>query len=294
MVLSIENELLKVSIQKKGAEICSLYSKKTGKEYMWDANPSVWGSYAPVLFPIIGCLKDNEFFFKGKKGTVPKHGFIRNNDDLLIEKIDATSVLFSYKYSEITLANYPFKFEFSILFQLVGSVLEVHHRVFNHSSSEPMYYSLGGHPAFKCPFYENEKYEDYYLEFEQEETVETWEVTKDGLIDTTTKSLLKQQRNLSLYPTIFEKDALILKTLKSRSVQLRSTNHSSFIQLDFPDFKYLGLWAKPNASFICIEPWLGISDSVNTTKEFTEKEGVLSLEPLSENLYVYKIMLVEV
>ena len=289
MVLSIENELLKVSIQKKGAEICSLYSKKTGKEYMWDANPSLWGSYAPVLFPIIGCLKDNEFFFKEKKGTVPKHGFIRNNDDLLIEKIDATSILFSYKYSESTFVNYPFKFEFSILFQLVGSVLEVHHRVFNHSSSEPMYYSLGGHPAFNCPFYENETYEDYYLEFEQEETVDTWEVTKDGLIDTTTKSLLDQQRKLSLYPTIFQNDALILKTLKSRSVRLRSKNHSTYLQVDFDDFNYLGLWAKPNAPFICIEPWLGISDSVNTTKELTEKEGILSLEPLKEKLSMFSI-----
>lgn len=291
MIVTIENDYLSVSIQKKGAELCSFRSKKSGTEFMWNGDPAVWGSYAPVLFPIIGCLKDNEFFFKGKKGTVPKHGFIRNNDDLLIEKIDATSIRFSYKYSENTLVNYPFKFEFSILFQIVGSVLEVHHRVFNHSSSETMYYSLGGHPAFKCPFYENEKYEDYYVEFEQEETVETWEVTKDGLIDTTTKSLLDQQRSLPLYPAIFEKDALILKNLKSRSVQLRSMNHSSYIQLDFPDFQYLGLWAKPNAPFICIEPWLGISDSVNATKELIEKEGILSLKPLKEKLSMFSINL---
>ncbi len=294
MIVTIENDYLSVSIQKKGAELCSFRSKKSDTEFMWNGDPAVWGSFAPVLFPIIGCLKDNEFFLNGKRGTAPKHGFIRNNEELIVTQINETTVEFSFKYSEKTLENYPFKFEFSILFQLVGSVLEVHHRVFNHSSSEPMYYSLGGHPAFKCPFYENETYEDYYLEFEQEETVDTWEVTKDGLIGTTTKSLLDRQRNLSLYPTIFQNDALILKTLKSRSVQLRSKNHATYLQVEFDDFNYLGLWAKPNAPFICIEPWLGISDSVLATKDISEKEGIMSLAPMSEGRHTYKIRLLEI
>jgi galactose mutarotase-like enzyme len=131
------------------------------------------------------------------------------------------------------------------------------------------------------------------LEFEHEETVDTWEVTNEGLIGTTTKSLLDRQRNLSLYPTIFQNDALILKTLKSRSVQLRSKNHATYLQVDFDDFNYLGLWAKPNAHFICIEPWLGISDSVHATKDIAKKEGILSLAPLSEGRHTYKIKLLE-
>jgi galactose mutarotase-like enzyme len=294
MIFSIENEYLSVSIHKRGAELCSFRSKKSGTEFMWNGDPTVWGSYAPVLFPIIGCLKDNEFFHRGKRGTVPKHGFIRNNEELIVTQINESTVEFSFKYSKKTLENYPFMFEFKVRYQLVGPSLEVHHSIQNHSATDPLYYSVGGHPAFRCPFHENEMYEDYYLEFEQEETVETWEVTKDGLIDTTTKPLLDCQRNLSLYPKIFQNDALILKTLKSRSVRLRSKNHSTYLQVEFDDFNYLGLWAKPNAPFICIEPWLGISDSVNTTKELTEKEGILSLEPLSENLLVYNIKLLEV
>lgn len=294
MIVTIENEYLSVSIQKKGAELCSFRSKKSGTEFMWNGDSAVWGSFAPVLFPIIGCLKDNEFYYKGKKGTVPKHGFIRNNEELIVIQINETTAEFSFKYSEKTLENYPFMFEFTVRYQLVGPSLKVHHSIQNQSVTDPLYYSVGGHPAFRCPFFENENYEDYYLEFEQEETVDTWEVTKDGLIDTTTKPLLVQQRKLSLYPTIFQNDALILKTLKSRSVQLRSKNHPTYLQVEFDDFNYLGLWAKPNAPFICIEPWLGISDSVNTTKELTEKEGILSLEPLSENILGYKIRLVEV
>jgi galactose mutarotase-like enzyme len=291
MIVTIENDYLSVTIQKKGAELCSFRSKKSGTDFMWNGDPAVWGSYAPVLFPIIGCLKDNEFYYKGMKGTVPKHGFIRNNEELIVTQINETTVEFSFKYSERTLENYPFMFEFTVRYQLVGPSLEVHHSIQNHSATDPLYYSVGGHPAFKCPFYENETYEDYYLEFEQEETVDTWEVTKDGLIGTTTKSLLDRQRKLSLYPTIFQNDALILKTLKSRSVQLRSKNHPTYLQVDFDDFNYLGLWAKPNASFICIEPWLGISDSINTTKELTEKEGILSLEPLKEKLSMFSINL---
>ena len=293
MIVTIENDYLSVSIQKKGAELCSFRSKKSGTEFMWNGDPAVWGSFAPVLFPIIGCLKDNEFYYKGKKGTVPKHGFIRNNEELIVTQINETTVEFSFKYSERTLENYPFMFEFTVRYQLVGNSLEVHHFIQNHSATDPLYYSVGGHPAFRCPFYENENYEDYYLEFEQEETVDTWEVTKDGLIDTTTKSLLDCQRNLSLYPKIFQNDALILKTLKSRSVQLRSKNHSTYLQVDFEGFNYLGLWAKPNAPFICIEPWLGISDSVGATKDISEKEGILSLAPLSEGRHTYKIKLLE-
>ena len=293
MIFSIQNDYLSVSIQKKGAELCCFRSKKSGTEFMWNGDPTIWGSYAPVLFPIIGCLKDNEFFFNGKRGTVPKHGFIRNNEELIVTQINEFAVEFSFKYSERTLENYPFMFEFTVRYQLVGNSLEVHHFIQNHSATDPLYYSVGGHPAFKCPFYENETYEDYYLEFEQEETVDTWEVTKDGLIDTTTKPLLVQQRKLSLYPTIFQNDALILKTLKSRSVQLRSKNHSTYLQVDFEDFNNLGLWAKPNSHFICIEPWLGISDNVLATKEISKKEGILSLAPLSEGRHLFSIRLAE-
>ena len=294
MIVTIENDYLSVAIQKKGAELCSFRSKKSGTEFMWNGEPAVWGSFAPVLFPIIGCLKDNEFYYKGKKGTVPKHGFIRNNEELIVTQINETTVEFSFKYSAKTLENYPFMFEFTVRYQLVGPSLEVHYSIQNHSATDPLYYSVGGHPAFRCPFYENENYEDYYLEFEQEETVDTWEVTKDGLIGTTTKSLLDRQRKLSLYPTIFQNDALILKTLKSRSVRLRSKNHATYLQVEFDDFNYLGLWAKPNAPFICIEPWLGISDSVVATKVISEKEGILSLAPLSEGGHTYKIRLLEI
>ncbi|MBP6460157.1 MAG: aldose 1-epimerase family protein, partial [Crocinitomicaceae bacterium] len=113
-MLTVENEYLKISVQERGAELCSIFSKKAQREFMWDADPEIWGSYAPVLFPIIGCLKDNEFYHEGKTYSVPKHGFIRNNDALTCLIENPTTILFSYKFTEQTLEFYPFNFEFTV------------------------------------------------------------------------------------------------------------------------------------------------------------------------------------
>lgn len=282
-MITIENEYLRISVQEQGAELCSIYSKSSKTEYMWDANPDVWGSYAPVLFPIIGALKDGEYHYNGKSYRIPKHGFIRSNSKLSHRKIENHTIEFQYTSSEETLKMYPFTFDFCIRFQLIDKSIIVEHTIKNLSTTDVLYYSLGGHPAFRCPFIPEENYADYFIEFEHEETEPTWKVLSNGLIDTQTKQLLKQSNELALTPTLFSEDALILKNLKSKSVRLKSKNHNNYIQVDFPDFEYLGLWAKPNSSFVCIEPWLGISDSITTDKEFSRKEGIQMLPANAQN-----------
>jgi len=292
-MLTIENEYLKISVQNKGAELCSIFSKKTQTEFMWNANPDIWGSYAPVLFPIIGCLKDNEFYHEGKTYSVPKHGFIRNNDALICLVEDATTLSFSYKYSEETLQFYPFYFEFILRFQLQENAILVSHTIINHHPSEIMYYSLGGHPGFKCPFFEGEHYEDYYIEFDHIETEPTWKVATNGLIESETLPFLNETNKISLHSTLFAHDALIFKKLKSKVARLKSDKHTTSIQLNFSDFDYLGIWAKPNANFVCIEPWLGISDSVTSSKIFEEKEGIQQLNGGESKQLSYTITLNE-
>jgi galactose mutarotase-like enzyme len=152
-----------------------------------------------------------------------------------------------------------------------------------------MYYSLGGHPGFKCPIFEGEKYEDYYIEFEQIENDSTWKVTTDGLIDVTTVPCLENTNRLQLHPLIFENDALIFKNLKSKKATLKTDAHTFGVEVSFSDFNYLGVWAKPNTPFVCIEPWLGISDSINTNKDFTQKEGIQRLKGGTKQEYVYSI-----
>ncbi len=277
-MLTIQNSSFKISITKIGAELCSLYAKSTNTEFMWQAKSSVWGSNAPVLFPIIGCLKDGKFLFEGVAYSVPKHGFIRNNTTLESNFIGENIIEFRSKYSEESLKNYPFNYEFIIRYILQEDGVKVEHTIINHDTKNPLYFSLGGHPGFNCPFFENEKYEDYYIEFEVPETDETWLVSKEGLIENESIPYLNNTKTLPLNSDIFAKDALIFKNLQSKKVTLKSKNHSVALTVDISEFDYLGLWAKPNAPFVCIEPWLGISDSVNTNQDFTQKEGIQYLE----------------
>jgi galactose mutarotase-like enzyme len=276
-MVSISNEYFSVGIKEVGAELCSITSIKSGKEYMWQANPEVWAAHAPNLFPIIGCLKGGSFIYHGKEYPCPKHGFIRNNDKIsLVEKTE-TQVTFALSYSDETLMLYPFKFEFRIQYVLNANVLNVKHTVINHDTGD-MLFSLGGHPAFRCPVNENEEYTDYYLEFEQREIAESWQVQKDGLIGKDTVPVFDTQTTIRLHPHLFDNDALVFKNLNSKSVSLKSKKSSQKLTVYFPDFDYLGIWAKPNAPFVCIEPWLGIADSYNSDRNFENKEGLIRLE----------------
>ncbi|MGQ1785526.1 aldose 1-epimerase family protein [Saccharicrinis sp. GN24d3] len=277
MIHTIQNNFLSVSVLHKGAEISSLKSLKTGQEFMWNANPDIWGSHAPVLFPIIGCLKDGKYNYKGKEYSIPKHGILRNNENLELESISKDSLTLKYTYDAHSLKMFPFEFEFYITFKLVESKLIVDHKVVNLGDNE-MLFSLGAHPGFNCPLKEGEKYSDYYLEFEHSETDHTWNVSKEGLISGEAELVLDNTNILPLTDTLFDKDALIFKNLKSRLVSLKNKNNDTTLTLSFPDFNYLGIWAKPKAPFVCIEPWLGIADSEDSNGNFEEKEGVIKVK----------------
>ena len=286
---SIENEYLKIRVQDIGAELCSIVSKTSGKEFMWSGDSSVWGSFAPVLFPIIGSLKESEFLYNGQAYTVPKHGFIRNNKDLIFKQISNSEVEYSLKFDEVSLISYPFKFEFFVRYKLNGKSIIVEHEIINHDTKSEMYFSLGGHPAFKCPINENESYEDYFLEFEKIENVNTWDVLSNGLIDTTSRPLLDNSNIIPLKLDLFANDALIIKNHQSKKVTLKSNLSKEAVVVEYSDFPYLGIWAKPGGKFVCIEPWLGISDSCDTDQNFETKEGILTLEPNSTFKASYKI-----
>jgi len=263
MIHTLENSFLK--------------SKKTGNEYMWDANPEIWKSFAPVLFPIIGALKNNCYTYKGNKYSIPKHGFIRNNSNLEIESKTSDTLTLKYKYNEETLKMYPFMFVFSISFHLHDNTLTINQKIENLGKKE-MLFSIGAHPAFKCPIQENQNYEDYYIEFEEKEIASTWELAEGGLTSGKTHLVLHHTNKLPLTKSLFNSDALIFKNLKSKKVCLKNLINRNNITIHFTDFNYLGIWAKPNASFVCIEPWLGITDDVNCTGKLENKEGMIKLE----------------
>lgn len=275
---TLQNNKLKIAVKLKGAELCEITSIKNKTAFMWDANPDVWGSYAPNLFPIIGALKDNTYIFENQKYTLPKHGFVRDNESIILHEQTENSLTFKLVSDEALLKIYPFKFEFYITYTLADNHIEVTYSVKN-TDTKTMYFSVGGHPAFKCPVFENESYEDYVLEFEHIENSKTHLINmENGLISSQTKKVFYDSNQIALKHDLFNGDALVFKDLQSNKVTLKSNKNGKIITLRYQDFPYLGIWAKPSGNYVCIEPWLGIADSETTNQHLNEKEGILTLE----------------
>lgn len=274
----LENDLLKVEIKQKGAELCSINSVKNNIEFIWEANPDVWGSHAPNLFPIIGSMKDDSYYYEGQKYNMPKHGFVRHNEDFNVISSSDSEIKFQLKSNNQLRLIYPFKFEFFITYELKNNELLIHHTVKN-LDSKTMYFSLGGHPAFTCPLFKNELYTDYFLEFEKEELSQSYLLNmENGLVTEKTKPVFDTPNTINLHGNLFDEDALIFKDLKSRKVTLKHQEKGEVLNVKFEGFPYLGIWAKPNAPYVCIEPWIGIADAENTNQQIIDKEGIISLE----------------
>lgn len=270
---TIENEFLRVSVNRIGAELFSVYDKKQKTEILWQGNPNFWGSRAPVLFPIVGGLKNDTMHYQGANYSIPKHGIIRRNDQLQLIEERPYSITYQLISSEHTLKVYPFRFTFTITFTLNGNALKVEHTVKN-EGDEVMYFSLGAHPAFNCPFKNRKELEQYALEFEFDEELNTNRLTFDGLLSDETDRIHTEGNLLRLKENLFDKDALVFKTLKSRKVSLHKKDGRSKVTVVFSDFPQLGIWSKPAAPFICIEPWIGYADKWNTNQNIEDKEGM--------------------
>jgi len=290
-MLILENSKLKIAVKKEGAELCKITSIKNGKEFMWHADPNIWKGYAPNLFPIIGALKNGTYNYNNASFKMDKHGFVRGNTDIELHEQTPTSLTFLLTSNNSLYKIYPFKFNFYITYLLKDTSLEVIYTVKN-CDSKSMYFSVGGHPAFKCPIYKDENYNDYTLEFETIENAKTHLINMEsGLISSGTKPVFNGTNKINLSYDLFNNDALVFKDLVSKKVTLKSKTYGNILSVSFNDFPYLGIWAKPNANYVCIEPWLGIADHENTNQELKTKEGILSLEANSsfKSQYTIKI-----
>ncbi len=271
-MITIENERLVVQLSSKGAELQSVFHKQTRLEYMWQANPAYWSKHSPVLFPIVGTLKDNSYYYKDQVYQLNRHGFARESDFVVTESKE-DSVVFSLHSNLETLKKYPFDFIFSIRYTLDNDALQVTYEV-NNTDKKTMYFSVGGHPAFKLPLAEGFTYTDYSLVFNKNETTGRWLISSEGLIKETSVPLLADQNILPLDKSLFYSDAIVLKELKSTSVRIEAPKSPHGLDFDFSGFPYLGIWAAKDADFVCIEPWCGIADSVTANQLLTEKEGI--------------------
>lgn len=271
----IENETLRVQIREYGAELTSIYNKKTGIEHLWNADEKFWPWHAPVLFPIVGRVLNDEISVDGLKYPLEKHGLARKLNFKVLERSES-KIVFALTYSDETLAIYPYKFEFLIAYKLDGNKLVCDYEVLNRDSKD-IYFSLGGHPAFNVPFNGVGQYEDYYIEFEQVENISRHHIDGEGFFDGRVTPVLQNSNELALESNIFSDDAYIFKDLKSRKVTIKSKLTPHTLSVAFKGFDYLGIWAKVGAPYVCIEPWLGCADTAGKPTDFKDKEGVLKL-----------------
>ncbi|WPU93388.1 aldose 1-epimerase family protein [Mucilaginibacter sabulilitoris] len=271
----IENEYLKVAIDLKGAQLSSFFNKQTNTEHLWQADPNVWPWHAPNLFPVVGGLINNQLLVNGEAYEMGRHGFARQSEFILLEA-DEVSASFSLPHCEKTLQVYPYKFDFQVLYTLIDNSLRITYKVIN-LDKKTIYFSVGGHPAFNVPFNKGEKYEDYYLEFETDEHLEAQMLSSGGFFTGETHPVLTPGNKLYLTRQLFDADALVFKQLNSRMVSIKSNKHDQSLSIEFPHFNYLGLWAKPGADFVCIEPWLGCADTEGHQVNIDKKEAIQSL-----------------
>ena len=272
---TLKNKFLTIQINQKGAELTSIFNNKNQTEYLWNANPKFWGKSSPVLFPIVGSLKENIYCFEDKEYSLPRHGFARERE-FIVEKLEENSHTFLLVHDQNTLKVYPFKFEFRLIYTLENNTVKVTYSVKNIGENK-MYFSVGGHPAFAVPLAEYTDYTDYYLEFNKAETFKRWGLTPGGLIEIQPIDFMIDTNRLDLRKELFYDDAIVFKDLESTSVVLKSDKTNHQLKFNFEGFPYLGVWAAKDADFVCIEPWCGIADSANHNQKLTEKEGIIEL-----------------
>ena len=273
----LQNDRIRVGVKPLGAELFSLQDIHSGKEYMWKADPAFWGKTSPVLFPIVGTLRNDKYKYGGKEYSLPRHGFAREMPFELGSATD-TSATFVLKSSEKTLAKYPFKFRLDVSYSLEGAALIVTYHVYNEAETD-MYFSLGAHPAFAVPLADGLHYEDYYLQFNHREIAPRWRIDAAGLIEPVATPCLDNSDRLNLRKELFYKDAIVLKHLSSTLVSLRHKTDTHGLEFRYDDFPYMGIWAAKDADFLCIEPWCGIADSENHNYDLITKEGIEKLAP---------------
>ena len=262
----------------RGAELTSLRTPANDLEYIWAADPAVWARHAPVLFPLVGRLPDDAYYHEGLGYKLPQHGFARDQEFAVVSHTD-TELVFRLRHDEASRSVFPFAFELTITYTLREAQLTVRWDVRNPATDQPLLFSIGAHPAVRCPLLPGEVFEDYYFQFDHPVTLER-HLLQGGLLTGETAPVLSEGKELPLTYELFADDALVFKHYDFTRLTLRSRKSAHFVRFQFDGFPYLGLWTKGSgAGFVCVEPWHGIASSSGAPGDLRDKEGILTLEP---------------
>lgn len=285
-MISLGNGYWNARIAETGAELKSLSNAATGQEHIWHGDPAWWNGSAPLLFPVIGGLKGGEYRHEGRAYKLPSHGFARVSEFSVIRS-DAETATLRLASSEATRENFPFDFDLTVSFALTRGGIDLRYAVRN-TGRDRMLFSIGSHPAFAVPF-AGGALENYYVLFELEEDLERW-FFKDGVIVAgKTAEIMENSRVINLTRRCFDDGIMIFKNPRSREFAIVNSRNSRAVRVVTEGVPYLGLWSKPGAPFVCIEPWHGIPDMSDASGELAEKEGIISLPPAEEFETGYRV-----
>lgn len=278
---TLKNDELTLTINQLGAELSSIKDNKTGQEYLWNADPTYWKRHSPILFPIVGSLKNQSYRYDDEVYSMSQHGFARDMEFTFF-KLTKTEIWFQLEANEETLKMYPFEFTLEVGYQLIDRSITVMWKVVN-TDSKKMYFSIGAHPAFLCPLNTNEKQSDYSIAFGTKKPIRYLTIDSNGLVikkpETNQDTLPTNHGLLPIHPNLFDQDALIIENSGCHKVSLVTPDKKPYVTVSF-DTPLFGLWspAKINAPFVCIEPWYGRCDSNDFDGDLEDREWGNSLD----------------
>ena len=293
MIYTIENKKLKVSVDTSGAQLQSVYSKDTNTEYLWQGDKAYWGGRAYNLFPFIGRMYKNTYSYGGKEYTSRTHGVARYFVFRLEER-SATKLVMLLTENEHTLKEYPFRFEYRVIFEVKDNALTVCQKVTN-TDEKTLICAFGGHPGINVPF-DGGEFEDYYLEFSEKTSVQRHLFSEVAPLmeGKAVPYALEDGLKLNLQHDLFDNDAVVLSNT-SRQVSYKSANTSRSVKVYFADFKYIGFWhpGKTDAPFVCFEPWSALPATEGIQDELETKEDMTHVDPKKSAEMAYTIEICE-
>lgn len=278
-IVTLQNGTLGAAVSARGAELQRLHTA-SGEELLWDGNPDVWAGRSPLLFPVVGNVKDDHIMVRGQRYPLLRHGFARTSTFELVAS-SATHCTWRLQPNDETRKRYPFMFRLDMTYALDGARLTIWATIAN-KGAETMPASFGFHPAFRWPLVPSVDREDHDVRFEKPEP-EPVRRLAGGLLGGSEPTPVAGDR-LALADALFERDALIFDRLRSRRLTY-GPPAGRRLQLDFPEMPHLGIWSKPGAGFICLEPWHGFASPSDFDGELAEKPGIAAIPPQSERVF---------
>ncbi|WP_125703474.1 aldose 1-epimerase family protein [Lacticaseibacillus daqingensis] len=289
-MVTLHNDFLTVTVAEHGAEITSIQDNHTQTEYIWQADPAVWKRHAPVLFPIVGALKDDTYTYNGKRYHMTQHGFARDRD-FTVAIATATVATLVLTDDESSRAIFPFAFRFEVIVALENNSVKVTYHVTNPDEEEALLFSVGGHPGFNIPLTADTTFTDYYMAFSPRKSRVQIPLKAGAGIDYKNRTLAATDTNLQLSHDYFKNDAVIFELNGKSTFAIRSDKTKRGVELSVADAPFVGVWSPypTTGEFVCIEPWWGIADTIDATGRLEDKLGINTLAPGEDFAHSYTI-----